>query len=460
MVAPSNHHYLNFLAMKHSFLLLLVSLLISPLSAADQTPASPIPEAAVIDPATAPPDKNIADRLEQIFSQIDDLSGIKVEVQAGVVTLAGEVPGKRSAEEALALASKVEGTVYVRNRLVEATQVAARVSPAVVKLRELGNRTVALLPVLGLALLIVVGFWLLGTFLTRRRGLFDFLGLSDLGSELARRVIRTLVVGLGIVIALEILDATAVVGAVLGIAGVAGVALGFAFRNIIENYLAGILLSTRNPFSIGDHVEIGAFGGKVVRLTSRDTVLMTLDGNHLRIPNSIVINKELINYSRNPLRRFDFSVGVSVDLDLTHVRSVGLATLRDLKGVLADPPPAILVEALGDSAVKLRFFAWIDQKASDFNKSRSEAIRTVKAAFDQAEIEMPEPIYRVHLRENSQVPTEKPYGQEIVLPPAGSKSSNNPAQADVEADHTIDKQLASDLANSEEPNLLADPSGG
>ncbi len=411
-------------------------------------PPAAIPEAASIDPEATPADARIAERLTDIFSQIGDLDAVTVTVRSGVVTLAGTVPGKQSAEEALALTRKITGVVYVRDRIEEATEVSARVSPAIAKLRDLWKRTRALLPVIAVAVAIVVAFWLLGSFLARRRGLFRWLGFSDLASELARRVIRTVIVGLGVVIALEILDATAVVGAILGIAGVAGVALGFAFRNIVENYLAGVLLSTRNPFSIGDHVEIGGFSGKVARLTSRDTVLMTLDGNHLRIPNGSVINKELINYTRNPLRRFEFAVGVSVDLDLNDARNVGLETLRALRGILADPAPAALVEELGDSAVVLRFFAWIDQTDSDFLKARSEAIRMVKSAFDEHDIEMPEPIYRVHLRDKVPAPDSAPAPSKKSLPKC------DPAQADVATDHTIDKQLAADIANSTEPNLL------
>ncbi len=292
------------------------------------SPPATISESNTINPEAAPADEKITQRLTEIFSQVTDLESITVTVRSGVVTLTGSVPGKQSADEALALTRKVTGVVYVRDRIEEVTEVSARVSPALQKLRDLGKRTRDLLPVIAVAIAIVVVFWFLGSFLARRRGLFRFLGFSDLASELARRIIRTVITALGIIIALEILDATAVVGAVLGVAGVAGVALGFAFRNIVENYLAGVLLSTRNPFSIGDHVEIGGFSGKVVRLTSRDTVLMTLDGNHLRIPNGSVINRELINYTRNPLRRLDFTVGVSVDLDLNHARRVGLDTLR------------------------------------------------------------------------------------------------------------------------------------
>merc|ERR1712127_490378 len=102
---------------------------------------------------------------------------------------------------------------------------------------------------------------------------------------------------------------------------------------------------------------------------------MTRDGNHLRIPNSLIMTSAMTNFTRNPLRRLEFNVGVSVDLDLQQARSLGVDTLRSLPGILADPGPQVLVAELGDSTVQLRFLAWINQHDSDFLKARSEAIR-------------------------------------------------------------------------------------
>ena len=93
---------------------------------------------------------------------------------------------------------------------------------------------------------------------------------------------------LGLVAALQILEATALLGAVLGGAGVIGIALGFAVRDTVDNYVSSLMLSLRQPFRANDHVVIEGHEGRVIRLTSRATILMTLDGNHLRIPNSTV----------------------------------------------------------------------------------------------------------------------------------------------------------------------------
>jgi small-conductance mechanosensitive channel len=212
---------------------------------------------------------------------------------------------------------------------------------------------------------------------------------------------------LGTVLALEILDATALVGAVLGTAGVLGVAIGFAFKDLAENSLASVLLSLRQPFSPNDHVVIDGNEGKVVRLTSRATILLTLDGNHLRIPNAAVFKAIILNYTKNPERRFSFSVGVDTEESLPPAQELALETLRQSPGVLATPQPQCLVEELGDSTVNLQLVGWVDQEKAEYLKVKSEAIRRVKEAFDEAEVFMPEPIYKVRLEQTEPAAKKK-----------------------------------------------------
>ena len=389
-------------------------------------------------------DRTIEARLRKIFGAIEDLSEIEIVSQNGVVTLRGTIPSEKAREEVTKLTSGTEGVIYVQDRMVDEVKVEARLRPAIQRAEELGTGFLRKIPIIGIALLCVVLAWIIGGWVGRRKNLFQRFGMNDLSASLLRRFIRLVIIGVGIFIALEILDATAIAAGILGVAGVAGVALGFAFRNIVENYLAGILLSMRNPFSSGDAVKMGDHSGKVIRLTSRDTVLMTYDGNHLRIPNSVIITSAMTNYSRNPLRRFDFSVGVSTNLDLVEVRRLGLDTLKTLSSVLDDPKPNILIEELGESAVNMRFFGWVDQRESDFSKSKSEAIRLVKVAFDDADIEMPEPIYRVHLQE-----------------PGSAQVEHEPvtridAEEDVSIDETIDKQVEAVINAEGEDSLLTE----
>ena len=176
---------------------------------------------------------------------------------------------------------------------------------------------------------------------------------------------------LGIVIALDIIGAGALLGAVLGGAGVVGIALGFAMRDTIENYVASLMLSLRQPFRANDHVLIDDKEGRVIRLTSRATILMTLDGNHLRIPNGQVFRAIILNYTRNPQRRFEFDLGVDADDDAQAARVLGRATLQALPFVLATPPAEARIVEVGDSNVLIRFMGWIDQNEADWNKAQN-----------------------------------------------------------------------------------------
>lgn len=272
-------------------------------------------------------------------------------------------------------------------------------TPVFQRLLDEAYRILAALPLLILALLIVWLAWLAGSWISQRAWVARASKSNPFLQDLARTTVRWIVFGLGVLIALEILQATALVGAVLGTAGVLGVALGFAFKGILENYLAGILMSLRQPFAPRDHVVINGNEGIVVALTSRATVLMTPDGNHLRIPNAMVFGSVTLNYTRNPSRRFNFEIGLGVSEDLIRAQSLGIDELRRIEGVMGKPPPRALITALGDSNVQVSFLGWVDQRAHEFAQVRSEAIRRVKLALEKAGMDMPEPIYRVQLHE-------------------------------------------------------------
>ncbi len=259
----------------------------------------------------------------------------------------------------------------------------------------------AALPLLALALLAVWLFWLLGRWLAGRALLERLARRNPFMRDLTRTTVRWTVTALGVLVALEIMNATALAGALLGTAGVLGIALGFAFKDTLENYLAGILMSLRQPFAPRDHVVIDGNEGVVVSMTSRATILMTLDGNHLRLPNALVFRSVTLNYSRNPSRRFQFDVGIGVGEDLVAAQHIGTAELAKLAGVMQTPPPRAYIAALGDSNVQVRFLGWVDQRTHDFLMVRSEAIRTVKLALEAADMDMPEPIYRLQLTDRA-----------------------------------------------------------
>jgi len=276
--------------------------------------------------------------------------------------------------------------------------------PVLERLVEEGYALAVALPLFLFAMLVVWLAWRIGGWLSRRTLFLRLSGRNPFVRELARTTTRWVVFLLGVLVALEIMDATALVGAVLGTAGVLGVALGFAFKDILENYLAGILMSVRQVFAPKDHVVIDGNEGIVVALTSRATILMTLDGNHLRLPNALVFRSVTLNYTRNPSRRFSFDVGIGVDEDLVLAQKIGVDELKQVAGVIETPPPRAFINALGESSVQVTFHGWVDQRTHDFLKVKSEAIRRTKLALETADMDMPEPIYRVQISERKEKP--------------------------------------------------------
>ena len=399
------------------------------------------PAAASVDPSD---DARIKTRLETIFSHVDELERVEVEVNNGVVHLEGPTPGEEAKEKAESVAAGLSGVIYVDNDIVPSTDVAERLSPSLKRLNDLVETVRGLLPLLGVAAAVLVIFWLLSRAVGRIFEKVRLMRSNLLLRTIVGNLVRVAVMLVGLYLALETIGATAVVGAVLGAAGVAGLAISFAFRDIIENYLASIILSIRQPFRIKDRVEINGHIGRVMRLTSSETLLMTDDGNHVRLPNSDVFKGVITNFTRNPRRRLSVAVGIGTDQDLDQVESVGLGILRELPGIMEDPPPAFSVEELGDSSVVVRFHAWVDQRDHDFLKVRSFAVRSVKEALDAAEIEMPAPIYEVNLHRR---PKEKPPARSPAVP-------LNPAPADLSPEDHINAEIDEEQKADPEENLL------
>lgn len=421
-----------------------MTLLIFPALGAEdsaQAPALPIKAAS---------DSAIENRLRKVAENIDDFQNVKIDVNDGVVQLSGTTPGIEASERIAQLVSRFEGVIYVDNQLKVETDVEARVKPALARVKQYLKNAVEKLPVVGVALAVMVLFWLISRFITHWDLPYQRLGLNRLLRSLVRQFLRKGIFLLGVLLALDILDLTALIGAVLGTVGVVGLAIGFAFKDIVENYLAGMLLSIRRPFDLNDLVLIDSHQGRVVRLTSSELILMTLEGNHVRIPNATVFKSFIYNYSINPRRRFDFAVGVGVNEDLVDVRKRGCEVLQKMEGVLMDPAPFMIVENLGDYNVLVRFFGWIDQRKADFAKVRGEAIRRIKLALDEAGIEMPEPIQTIRVQRLRAAQSETTESQAHIA------AERETETLDVSPDTQLDEQIKEDLSADQESNLLVE----
>lgn len=365
---------------------------------AEPTAAAPA-TGAIADTQDVGADARIARRIEGIFGELPAFRDVRAQVSEGVVTLSGTVPQDADIARAEAIAGRISGVVTVENRIERDLSVSG--SNAVGTLADRTQSFVRMIPLAGVALAIWAVIALIGYLIAGIGALWHRVAPNSFLAELIASAIRFVFVIGGLVVALDVLGATALLSAVLGGAGVIGIALGFAMRDTIENYVASLMLSLRQPFRANEHVTIDSFEGRVIRLTSRATVLMTLDGNHLRIPNSTVFKAVIVNFTRNPARRFDFLLGIDADDDPDAARALGRETMAALPFVLADPPPEARTEEVGDSNIVIRFLGWIDQRETDWSKARSRAIAAVKGALEEGGFALPEPIYRLRFDERT-----------------------------------------------------------
>ncbi|MFL0355418.1 mechanosensitive ion channel domain-containing protein [Erythrobacter sp. GH1-10] len=426
-------------------------------------PSEP-PEAAVqqIDPEQdAEDDAQIADRLSGIFGELPAFANVDVTVNEGVVTLEGTVKDPEAIDRAAAIADRVTGVVTVENNIERDLTVDSNLS-ILGEVSGLLDSFVKALPLLAVSALVAILIGTAGYALAGLRFIWDRVAPNAFLGELIRSAIRFAFVVGGLVVALDMLGAGALLGAVLGGAGVIGIALGFAMRDTIENYVASIMLSLRQPFRPNDHVLINDLEGRVIRLTSRATILMTLEGNHLRVPNAQVFKAVILNYTRNPQRRFEFELGVDADDDPRAAMALGRDTIASLPFVLDDPEPAARIQDVGDSNIVILFLGWVDQREADWYKSRSLAIAAVKDALEEAGFALPEPIYRLRFDGRTD---PLPIGRSASITESApdTKPSSRPApdesHADVKPESEISEMVEQERrTDGEQAKDLLDPS--
>ncbi len=406
-------------------------------------------------------DQEIQQRLEDIYRQVSGLEDISVEVNQGIVTLSGEVADKQIAQQARSLASRMDRVVLLDSQLTLKTDVQFRLETLQSKIKNYLNFAIKTLPLVVVASLILIAGFLLARLSGLSKSWLAGLLPNPFIAELVIQVIKAGIIIVALIIALDIVGAGGAIVSIAGGLGIFGLALGFATRDSIENYIASILLSIKQPFSPLDHVNIAGHEGRVLSLTTRSTILMSFDGNHIRIPNAVVYKATITNFSRNPQRRFTFTVGVATQTRLTNARLVALQALQQTPGVLVEPEPNVLIDALGDSSVLLSLQAWVDQGLSDFAKVRSEAIRQIKLAFDQHGIDMPNPQYTIEMRAIDKV-LDSSFEQGLEDKPATSELSSTPVEdldnqdsrPDLQPDKTIERQLRTEQLAQQDDNLL------
>jgi small conductance mechanosensitive channel len=199
----------------------------------------------------------------------------------------------------------------------------------------------------------------------------------------------------GVLLALTIVFPSVRPVDVLTGAGVLTIAAGFAFQDILQNMLAGILLLFRQPFRGGDQIKVGDVTGTVEEINIRETVITTFDGRRILVPNAKVYTDVIHVQTAHLTIRSSFVVGIAYGSDMGRARRVASEAVAAVPGVVADPPPEALFVELGRSTVNLDVRFWCDAHQLEMRRVLDRAIEAVKTGFDDNGIEMPTEIVTV-----------------------------------------------------------------
>ena len=257
------------------------------------------------------------------------------------------------------------------------------------------NESYALLPALVVAIVVFL------LFLAVARGIRNVVHRvtpgprdSNIGIVLGRLAYAGIVL-LGLFVALTIVIPSLEFSAIFAALGLGGVALGFAFQDIFQNLLAGILILLREPFREGDEITSGSYTGTVESIETRATFIRTYDGKRVIIPNSQIYTDPVEVITAYHMVRSEYDVGIGYGDDIDEAKRIALETVTGLDGVMKDPAPDVVTWDLAGSSVNLRVRWWTDPTRSNVVKVRDLVLRKVSQALLAEGIDLPFPTQQI-----------------------------------------------------------------
>lgn len=248
------------------------------------------------------------------------------------------------------------------------------------------------------ALAVVVAGWVLNklsNFLIDRR--VRKRGASQHASKSAKKMSAYIIYPLTFVAVLGVFGIPlSALGAAIGLIGLG---VSFALKDMIANFVSGVLLMVNQPFKIGDQIEVEGEEGTVKDIRLRASEIKTYDGRKVIVPNSALYNGTVINHTAYDKRRFNVIVGVSYGDDIERAKELAEQALQQAEGVESNPGPQVLVDGLGDSSVNLKLRGWTHSARANLTKASSEVTQLVKQKYDQEGIDIPYPIRTVFMDE-------------------------------------------------------------
>ena len=420
-------------------------------------------------------DQEISQRLQRVLEATGWFIAPEVQVEEGVVFLTGRTENAELKQWAGDLARNTQDVVAVANRIEVPEPSVWNFQPAWSGVLVLWRDFIRSLPFIAFGLIILSLSVLAGVFAKRMAAIF-------LSTRIEARLLRSvvtygiggLVVLSGMYIVLRVSGLTQLAFTVVGGTGLIGLAVGIAFRDITENFLASVFLSMQRPFETGDLVSISEVTGYVQQLNVRTTILMTLEGNVVQIPNATVYKTIIRNFTTNANRRESFTIGIGYDDSINEAQEIARNVLIEHPAVLHDPEPSVLVESLGSSTVNLRVYFWLNGRDHSWLKVRSSVIRLVKLTFQKHGITIPDeareivfprgiPVTMLESKQDaSQEPTGgqlHPHPRTLSASPLDQESVSTKAEAGLYSEASdIEEQARHVQPLKAEENLLKTPS--
>jgi small-conductance mechanosensitive channel len=390
-------------------------------------------------------DSTVREALEHLLPKYPGVRTVQVEADQGVVTLDGQVENEEVLDGVTQFTRRVEGVRLVLNRMKTDAQALTAWRFGAQMLERTWKTIERQWLVVVIAVVLFVAFLILARLMATdsEKLLAPFIKNTMLRA-VAGSLLSTALIIAGLLLALSVLDLTHLVLSILGVAGMVGLAVGFAFRDITENFIASVLLGTRRPFRLGDYIQVAGQAGVVKSLNTRATVLVTLEGKQIRIPNNIIYKEILINSSASPTAQGTFDVLIPYEASTATAMAAITQAMLNQEEVRRDPAPRVLIESMETAGVRLRAYYWFAAEGVDGLKLTSDLRLKSKVALQQAGIAPPPMGVLVSIVGHVPVELFKANGRSLPETSLRPRSVVTPEQADLNMRR--DKQAAQTLS--------------
>ncbi|WDQ15005.1 mechanosensitive ion channel family protein [Rhodopirellula sp. P2] len=359
-------------------------------------------------------DDAIRDRLTEIFDSARNagwLTDVEVKLQSGIVTIQGQADTDEHRQWAENVARKTEDVVAVINELSIDSAVDLGTTRDVVSksLDSLWTDFLVRSPLLVAALVVVLFTSLLSklaSWIIHR--LLDKRGMRTSLKDLINQLTSIAIWIAGLLIATVVAFPGMTPSKALTVLGLGSVAIGFAFKDIFENFFAGILILWGYPFDRGDFITCGDVTGEVKQITIRNTLIRKLDGELAVVPNATLFKNNVDVLTNQPQRRVRIICGVAYDEDVAQSRDVIKQAVQSCETVQGKRTVEVFAKEFADSSVNFEVAWWAGSKPLDIRRSRDEVVAAIKRDLDEAGIEIPFPYRTLTFKNPEQLGFQSP----------------------------------------------------